>query len=86
MDIKQLTDIVKKKIEAHIILEKISIEDKTFLHKNHNSHEKGKYHLKISIKSKQLSNKNYLENFRLIHKILKKEINDYIHSLQLKIN
>ena len=42
MDIKQLIAIVKKKITQQIVLEDIKIEDKTFLHKNHKSHEKKK--------------------------------------------
>ena len=86
MDINQLLDIVKKKIERNINLEKIVIEDKTFLHKKHKGHQKGKYHIKILIKSKDLKNKNRLENFKLIHKLLEKEIKYNIHSLQLKIN
>ena len=86
MDINQLLDIVKKKIERNINLEKIVIEDKTFLHKKHKGHQKGKYHIKILIKSKDLKNKNRLENFKLIHKLLEKEIKYNIHSLQFKIN
>ncbi len=86
MDIKQLIEIVKKKIESDINLEKILIEDKTFLHKNHVSHTPDKYHLKITIKSKYLEKKNKLESHRQIHNILKNEIKKYIHSLQLNIN
>ena len=86
MDINQLLDIVKKKIETTINLEKIVVEDKTFLHKKHENHQKGKYHIKIFIKSKDLANNNKLENFKLIQKILEKEIKPNIYSLQLKIN
>ena len=57
MDIKQLIEIVKKKIETEINLEKILVEDKTFLHKNHVGHSPDKYHLKITIKSKNLEKK-----------------------------
>ena len=49
MDIKQLIAIVKKKITQQIVLEDIKIEDKTFLHKNHKSHEKNKFHIKLII-------------------------------------
>ena len=42
MDINQLILIVKKKIKEKISLESIKIEDKTFLHKSHASHQKGK--------------------------------------------
>ena len=49
MDINQLIEIVKKKISENIKVENIIIEDKTFLHKKHENHTKGKYHLKIII-------------------------------------
>ena len=35
MDINELIQIVKKKIEKKIVVEKIDIEDKSFLQKKH---------------------------------------------------
>ena len=35
MDINELIAIVKKKLTDQIIIERIKIEDKSFLHKNH---------------------------------------------------
>ena len=49
MDINDLNAIVKKKLCDQINIESINIEDKSFLHKNHNGNEKGKFHLKITI-------------------------------------
>ena len=40
MDINSLNLIIEKKIFQNISCEKITIEDKTYLHKNHKSHEK----------------------------------------------
>ena len=40
MNINQLIKIVKNKLNKNIICEKIEIQDKTFLHKNHSSNEK----------------------------------------------
>ena len=54
MNINQLISIVKNKIEKNISLEYINIEDKTFLHKNHKTHQDGKFHLKLTIKSSNL--------------------------------
>ena len=54
MDINQLISIIKNKLKNNILFEDINIEDKTFLHKNHKSHEDGKYHIKITIKSSEL--------------------------------
>ena len=42
MDINQLSEIVKKKISEKINVQKIIVEDKTFLHKNHKYSEKNK--------------------------------------------
>ena len=55
MDINQLISIIKKKLIDQIKIENINIEDKSFLHKNHKNNEKGKFHLKILIKSKKLN-------------------------------
>ena len=85
MDINQLIAIVKKKLIEQIKLENIVIEDKSFLHKKHKNNEKGKYHLKILIVSKELSKLSKIESNRIIHKILNEEIKLYIHSLQILI-
>ena len=82
MDINQLTEIVKKKISDKINVQNIIVEDKTFLHKNHKSSEKNKFHLKITIKSNEL-NTNNVDSTRLIYKILDEEIKQHIHSIQI---
>ena len=86
MDINELITIVKNKLLNQINIESINIEDKSFLHKNHKNNEKGKYHLKISIVSKELSKLSKLKSNRIIHKTLKEEIKLYIHSLQILIS
>ena len=86
MNINDLIAIVKKKLITQIVIEKIDIEDKSFLHKNHSGHQKGKFHLKLIIKSKELNNLNRVEGNKKIYKILNQEIKDHIHSLQILIN
>ena len=86
MDINQLISIIKNKLSEKIKIENINIEDKSFLHKNHKSNEKGKFHLKILIESKELNKIGKLESNRIIHKIMNEEIKLYIHSLQILIN
>ncbi len=86
MNKNDLIAIVKKKLISEIVSEKIDIEDKTFLHKNHSGHEDGKFHLKITIVSKELKNLNRIESNKKIYKILDKELKNYIHSLQILIN
>ena len=54
MNINDLIAIVKKKLINEIKIEKIEVEDKSFLHKNHSGHQEGKFHLKLKINSKEL--------------------------------
>ena len=85
MNIKQLTEIVKNKLEQNITCEKIEIQDKTFIHKNHKTHDKKKFHLKLIITSNYLNKKNKIESTKEIYKILEIELKNYIHSIQILI-
>ena len=85
MDINQLITIVKNKFLNEINIESINIEDKSFIHKNHKSNEKGKFHLKLIIESKQLKQMNKIESNKKIFKVLKEELKNYIHSIQILI-
>ena len=71
MDINQLIEIVKKKINTNMQLDELKILDKTYLHLKHNSHKQGKFHLELIIKSEKLKIKNRIEVSRHVHKILK---------------
>ena len=86
MNINELIAIVKKKLQSQINIENIIIEDKTFLHKNHKGNQKGKFHLKINIKSKELKEMSKIENNKKVFKILEKELKNNIHSIQILIN
>ena len=86
MNINELIAIVKKKLHAQINIENLRIEDKTFLHKNHQGNQDGKFHLKIFIVSKELKEMNTIESNKKIYKILDPEIKNFIHSLQLLIS
>ena len=44
MNINNLIIKIKEKLNQEIKFEELNIEDKTFLHKNHQSHEIGKFH------------------------------------------
>ena len=86
MNIDKLIANVKKKINKNIKIENILIEDKTFLHKNHSSHESNKFHLKISIQSNELKKLKKIESNRKIYKLLDEELKKHIHSLQILID
>jgi len=86
MNINKLIAIVKKKLEDEIVIEKIDIEDKTYLHKNHSGYQDGKFHLKLKISSIELKKLNQIDSNRRVFKILDQEVKEYIHSLQILIN
>ena len=86
MDINELIAIVKKKLQDQIKIESINIEDKSFLHKNHAGNQKGKFHLKINLKSIELKNMNKIDSNKKIYKILDKELKEFIHSIQILIS
>ena len=86
MDINNLIAIIKKKLINEIKIEKIEIEDKSFLHKNHSGNQKGKFHLKLIINSEELKKLNRIDSNKKIYRILNEEIKEYVHSLQILIS
>ena len=85
MDINKLISIIKNKIKNGISCEMVEVEDKSFLHKNHPGNENNKFHIKLTIKSKELKEMNRIESNKKVHKILSNEITSSIHSLQILI-
>ena len=85
MDINELIAIVKKKLQNQISIESIHVEDKSFLHKNHAGNQKGKFHLKISLKSLELKKLSRIDSNKKIYKILDQELKEFIHSIQILI-
>ena len=86
MDINELIAIVKKKLESHIVIESINIEDKSFLHKNHSGNQPGKFHLKVTIKSNELRKMTKINSNKKIYSLLDKELKEFIHSIQILIS
>ena len=85
MDINELIAIIKKKLQNQINIENISVEDKSFLHKNHVGNQEGKFHLKINIKSTDLMKMSRIDSNKKIYKVLDKELKEFIHSIQILI-
>ena len=86
MNINDLIAIVKKKLRSNISIEKIIVEDKSFLHKKHSGNKEGKFHLKINIQSMELTQISKIDSNKKIYKILSDEMKKYIHSIQILIN
>tara|TARA_Y100001970_G_scaffold20928_1_gene23759 strand:+ start:329 stop:583 length:255 start_codon:yes stop_codon:yes gene_type:complete len=78
--------VIEKKIRDNLEVNKIEIINNSSKHEGHKSFSKGKFHLKIIIDSKYLRSLNKIEAHKEIMKILKEELKDKIHALELKIN
>ncbi len=86
MNINDLIIIVKKKIKANLSVENIDVEDKTFLHKNHQGNDSKKFHLKLIINSSELKQMKKIQSTKKIYNVLKEELDKYIHSIQILID
>ena len=78
-------DGVKKKINKEINPENIILIDNSHLHSKHKSFDINKFHLKIIIKSQKLKNMNKIMAHKEIFSILKDEMNNKIHALEIEI-
>ena len=86
MNINELIAIVKNKLEGKIVIQDLKIEDKSFLHKNHKGHQEGKFHLKLIIKSEELTKKSKVDSTKRIYNLLDIELKEHIHSIQILLN
>ena len=86
MNINTLCKIIEKKISEEVNFEFLDIQDKTYLHEKHKSHDKKKFHIKIIITSDYLRNKNRIQSTKEIYQVLDVELKNYIHSIQVLIN
>jgi len=86
MNINELIEIVKDKLEAEIVIQDLKIEDKSFLHKNHKGNQEGMFHLKLIIKSKELKKLNKIESTKKVYSALDIELKEHIHSIQILLS
>tara|TARA_Y100001936_G_C16062409_1_gene664951 strand:+ start:486 stop:746 length:261 start_codon:yes stop_codon:yes gene_type:complete len=83
MDIDNLIANIKTKLLNNTYIQNVKIEDKTYLHVKHTSHDKNKFHVKITVLSNDLKKISKLDATKKIHKILQEEIKNHIHSIQV---
>ena len=79
-------DKVKAKINKKINPENIILIDNSHLHTKHKSFDPTKLHLKIIIKSEKLKNMNKIMAHKEIYSILKDEMINKIHALEIEIH
>ena len=76
---------IKKKLIKNISLQQINIIDISDLHSKHKSFDKNKKHLKIIIKSSYLSSLSRIVSHKMIMDILKDDLKNRIHALEIEI-
>ena len=78
-------DKIKKIINENLKPEKISIIDNSSLLASHKSFIPGKVHIKLKIHSEKLKKMKSIEAHKLIFSILKEEMDNKIHALEIEI-
>ena len=78
-------DEIKKKIYKELNAKNVILIDNSNLHKKHKSFDINKFHFKIIIESKLLKKMNKIDAHKKIFSILKKEMENKIHALEIEI-
>ena len=75
----------KEKINNRLSPEEILLIDNSYLHTKHKSFDSNKFHFKLIIKSEKLKNMGKIDAHKAIFSILKEEMKNKIHALEIKI-
>tara|TARA_B100000029_G_scaffold393813_1_gene391218 strand:- start:295 stop:549 length:255 start_codon:yes stop_codon:yes gene_type:complete len=76
---------IEKKISERFEAKKIKIIDKTDLHIKHKSFNSQKFYLKLIIESEKLKAMKKIEAHKEIYSLLKEDIKEKIHALEIEI-
>ena len=76
---------IEIKINKKLKPEKVLIIDNSNLHTKHKSFDPQKLHLKLIIKSEKLKKMSKIEAHKKIFSILKEDMKNKIHALEIKI-
>ena len=76
---------IEKKLEKKISFEKLEIIDNSQKHKGHKFFSEDKYHLHLKIKSLYLRSISRLNAQKIIMNILKEDLKNKIHALEISI-
>ncbi len=77
---------IEKKLRDQFKCENLIIVDNTHLHVKHKSFVPGKLHLHIKITSDYLKSISKINAHRLIMRVLREELKENIHALEISIN
>tara|TARA_B100001750_G_C15451305_1_gene569075 strand:+ start:903 stop:1157 length:255 start_codon:yes stop_codon:yes gene_type:complete len=76
---------IKEKIISKLNPDRILIIDNSHLHTKHKSFSPDKFHLKFIIKSEKLKKMKKIDSHKLIFSILRDEMREKIHALEIEI-
>ena len=76
---------IESKIKENMKIEKLNIVDNSEKHKSHKFFDSQKYHIRLEIESIYLKKLNKIDAQRKIFKILKEDLKNKIHALEIKI-
>ena len=79
-------DKIKEKINKKVNPENLILIDNSSFHTKHKSFDSNKFHLKIIIKSEKLKKMDKIAAHKKIFSILKDEMNNKIHALEIEIH
>ena len=79
-------DKIKEKINKKINPENLTLIDNSSLHTKHKFFDTNKFHLKIIIKSEKLKKMDKIAAHKEIFSILKEEMDNKIHALEIEIH
>ena len=85
MAMGNLVDSQKALINENANLELVSLIDNSKLHGKHSSFDPNKFHLKLIVKSEKLKKMSKIEAHKFIYSILKDEMKNKIHALEIVI-
>ena len=77
---------IKEKINKKINPENIILIDNSSLHIKHKSFDPNKFHIKLIIKSQKLKSMSKIAAHKEVFSVLKQEMKDKIHALEIEIN
>ena len=86
MKINELIEVLDKKLKKNFKISSLKIEDKSFLHAKHKSFKEGKFHIKLILISDELKLLKPIDANKKIYAVLKEDMKNYIHLLQIKID
>ena len=77
---------IENKLKRSIKFENLEIIDNSHKHSKHKFFDKNRFHLKLVISSKELLKSQKIKAHRKIMNILKSDMREKIHALEIEIN